>query len=81
MVKITIHIPDDKTQRVVKAMKELYPIPVNEESGERGPLFSDAQWAKEKVRRFIVETVQRYETKESVKKCVVERDDNIAVLE
>jgi len=60
----TMTIPEAKTQRVVDAMKGIYPVPINVETGE--PLFNDAQWAKECVINFIKRTVYRYESSVAV---------------
>ena len=54
---ITFTIPEAKIQRVIDAMKGLYEIPLVDDE----PEFTETQWAKEKVRRWIIEQVQRYE--------------------
>ena len=51
-MQITFTIPDDKFQRVVDAVNGIYPVP---------PGFSPQQWAKERVRQFVITTVLRYE--------------------
>lgn len=64
MATITFTIPDNKIQRVVTAMKGLYPIPQipdPENEGQTIPEFTDGQWAKESVRRWIRDQVARYE--------------------
>lgn len=58
MSNISFTIPDDKISRVTDAMKGLFSIP-KDENGD--PLFTDNQWAKEAVKRFIIGQVQRYE--------------------
>lgn len=74
-VEVKFDIPADKIDRVIAAMKGLYPVP-RDEQGE--PLFTDSQWAKEAVRRFIVSTVQRYETLVAREAIVIDADNNIA---
>ena len=71
MATITFNIPANKLPRIINAIKGLYPIPmiedpewVDPEDGSSAPIineFTDAQWAKERVRRFIISTVGRYE--------------------
>lgn len=51
--QITFTIREAAVPRVINAMKGLYP-------------FTDGQWAKESVRRFIIKSVQRYESKEAI---------------
>lgn len=64
MANINFTIPDEKLQRVVDALKGLYPIPVTDDgSGNMIPDFTDNQWAKEAVRRLVVRDVKRWETK------------------
>ena len=63
---ISFTIPEAKVQRVVDALKGLYSIPQiddPENEGETIPEFTDNQWAKESVRRWIRDTVARYEQK------------------
>jgi hypothetical protein len=76
-VDVTITIPDAKVQRVVDAMKGLYPIPLDE-NGD--PLFTDNQWSKEVLRRWIVAQVRRYEARVAMDEAAaaVQPDDTIA---
>jgi len=62
MASINFNIPDEKLQRIVDAMKGLFSIP---EDDDGKPLFTDNAWAKEAVRRFIRDTVARWEQKEA----------------
>jgi len=78
MVKVNIDVPNDKVQRVIDAMNRIYPIPKDIDDN---PLFNETDWAKECVRRFIVRTVQRYETLKSQKENTVSQDDTIATLD
>ena len=64
MATITFTIPEDKLPRIVAALKGLYPIPTIEDpenEGETIPEFTDNEWAKESVRRWIRNQVARYE--------------------
>ena len=81
---VTITIPDAKKQRVIDAMKGLYAIPQINTGTVDNPAweneFTDGQWAKESVRRWIVKQVLRYErlaAKNSAAKGVV-KDNTIA---
>lgn len=74
MANITFTIPDAKLQRVVDAMKGLYPIPTD---ANQDPLFTDNQWAKEAVRRWIRDTVARYEQKTAMDAISFSPDDGI----
>lgn len=56
MAEIKITIPDGQVDRVKTAMLGLYPRPENAE-------LTDNQWAKEVLRKFIIQTVQRWEQK------------------
>jgi len=82
MANITFTIPDAKLQRVMDAMKGLYPIPQVNNGTEANPdwqnEFSDNAWAKESVRRFIRGTVARYEQKVAKDAIAYDPDDGIA---
>jgi len=82
MATITFTIPDDKIQRVVNAMKGLYPIPMinngTVENPNLVPEFTDSQWAKERVRRFIRDTVARYEQRVAIESVKYTPDNDIA---
>jgi len=58
MAEIKFTIPDNQIQRIVTAMKSLNTIP---EDTEGTPLFTDNAWAKEVVRRHIVDQVKSWE--------------------
>ena len=75
-MQITFTIPDAKLQRIINAMKGLFPIPLDEKDA---PLFTDGQWAKESLRRRIVEFVYQYELKEArlITRAGVQKDDGI----
>jgi len=75
MADITFTIPDNKIDRVKAAMAGLYPIPDADEDGT--PDFTEAQWAKESVRRWIRDQVARWETKVAKDAVTVAPDDGI----
>lgn len=64
-MQIIFTIPDDKLQRIIDAINGIYPVPfladIEDPESPGIPEFSPQQWAKERVRRFIVDTVHRYE--------------------
>lgn len=63
MATISFTIPNEQIDRVRTALKGLYPIPTttDEETGETTPDFTDAQWGKECIRRWVIKQVKRYE--------------------
>jgi len=70
---ITFTIPNEKIQRIINAMKGIYPIPETDGT----PDFTDNQWTKEALRRWVVHTVRRYETKVAQENIEVNADDEI----
>ena len=58
MVEIKFTIPDNKVQRIIDTMKWEFSIPID---AGGNPLFTDGQWAKESIRRWIINQVARYE--------------------
>lgn len=78
MAKITFNIPDEYLPRIITAIEGLYPIPkiadpdfvVDKDNpalqAEMVDEFTSAGWAKERVRRFMLDTVRRYERKEAI---------------
>ena len=64
-MQIIFTIPNEKLQRIVDAMSGIYPMPflvdVEDPESPGTPEFSPQQWTKERVRRFIIDTVHRYE--------------------
>lgn len=71
-MQITFTIPDEKIQRVIDAVKGIFPIPVNSAGV---PLHTPGAWAKERIRRMIIQTVHAYETKVATDQVV--KDDNL----
>jgi len=71
MAKIELTIPDDKLQTVLNAFDDIYERPYTWDgvppNATRTYTHTKAQWAKERVRRFIVDTVQQYQRKLAIK--------------
>ena len=61
MAIITFTIPDDKLDRVKDGLLHQYPN--NERDANGDPKYTDTQWLKERIRRFIVESVKLGEQK------------------
>ena len=82
MANINFVVPDGKIDRVKASMKGLYPIPVVDvgtpEEPDFQPEFTDGQWAKEAVRRFIIRSVARWETKLAKDAANVPQEEDIA---
>ena len=74
MTTVTFTIPDDKISRVIAAMKYFYPIPLDE-NGD--PQFTDSQWAKESLRRYIINQTHRYELKVARDAASAVKDDTL----
>jgi len=71
-MQITFNISEDQKQRVIDAVKGIWPVPLSS-TGE--PLFSDGAWAKERIRRMVIQTVYAYETKIATDQVI--RDDSL----
>ena len=76
-MQVIFNIPDSEIQRIIAAFSDLYPIPADEENGE--PLFTANNWPKERIRRFIVDTVYRSEQRSAsdTASLAVTRDNNL----
>ena len=81
MATIVFTIPNDKLDKIKDALKGLYPIPrINngtEEEPDMQPEFTDGQWAKECVRRWIVRQTARFEQREAVDAIAYSEEDNL----
>lgn len=71
-MEIKFNIPEEYVERIIKAIKGMYPIPTTQEYPEAPaiPEFTDAQWAKERVRRFILNTVRNFEQKKVIDEAI-----------
>lgn len=76
---ITLTIPSDKVLRVVDAMKGLYKIPQtrDEETGENTNDYTDNEWAEKCVENFIINTVQRHESRVAREASKVSKDSTL----
>jgi len=80
MTQIVFDIDNNKIDRVVTAMKGLYPIPTipdPENPDVEIPEFTDNQWAKESVRRWIRDQVARWEQKTAKDAIKFSPDDDL----
>lgn len=81
MAQIVFNIPSDKLPRIIAAMVGFFPVPqVNtgtEEEPVWEPEFTNSQWAKESVRRWIVRQVQRWETRVAMNAVDISEEDDI----
>lgn len=71
-MQIVFTIPDEKVSRVLAAVVGLFPVPTDKDNV---PLFTDAQWAKERLKRFIIDLVFQYERREA--EALVEKDEGL----
>ena len=77
MAQINFTIPDEKVQKIIDTMKWLFPVPQVEEDGEMVNEFTDAEWAKEALRRWIVFQVNRKEVYDAKEAIDISKDDNL----
>ena len=66
MAELKINIPADKVNRVITALRGLYPIPQikdPENPGEFIDEFNDVQWARKILVNYLKNRVQKYERK------------------
>lgn len=70
-MQITFTISEAQKQRVIDAVKGIFPIPVDS-TGE--PLYTDGAWAKERVRRMVIRIVHTYETKIATDQVIFDND-------
>jgi len=81
MPRISFDITDEKLKKFETAMAGLYPIPsVNngtEEEPDMRPKFTDSQWAKECLRRWVVRQVARYEQKTAIDAIAYSEDNDL----
>lgn len=70
-----LNIPPEKQQRILDAMKGVYPIPTipdpsfsgNPANAPRIPKFTDEEWARHVIIRYIKEDVYRWEVSQASK--------------
>lgn len=73
MVIIKFNVDDSKIANIIEAMVGLYPIPYIDEV----PQFTEAQWAKECIRRWVIKQVARYNQLRAIKDCTYAEDDTL----
>jgi hypothetical protein len=86
-MNITVTIPQDKAQRIIEAMKGLYPIPkvpdpawVDPGDGSEAPLVNqhtDVQWARVVVVQWIKAQEARYRQAKVRSAVTLDIDDSI----
>jgi len=81
MAIITFTIDNQKVQRISDAIKGLYPIPQINVGTDEEPVweneYTDNQWAKEKIRRWVIKQVARYEQKLAVNAIKYKEDNSL----
>ena len=82
---VTLTMPTDKALRVVAAMKGIYLIPqipdpdyVGEGEVPLIPQYTDAQWVKRQLIRFLARTVHRHERRQAIEALNIIEDPDIA---
>ena len=63
MANITLNIPAQHVNRVLDAVKGMYPIPVDE-NGD--PTHTDAEWGKKILEDYLKSIVKRYEQRQAM---------------
>ncbi len=74
MATINFLIPDAKLQKVIDAMVWSFPIPLDK---NREPMFTEAQWAKESIRRYIIDRVHKKALSDARSAVSIEKDDEL----
>jgi hypothetical protein len=88
VVEIKFEVDDAKVQKVIDTMIWLYPIPeidnpkfISEEETpnepKKIPEFTESQWAKESLRRFIIKQVQRKDIYDAKSALNIAEDDSL----
>ena len=82
-MKITFTIENGKAVRLKNALCGLFPVPQitdPKDDDKMIPEFTEAQWAKECVRRYLIKQVSRWERRKAIddaKKTILEENDLI----
>ena len=74
-MEITFTIPDEKLERITTAIKAMNPIPETDGT----PDFTDNQWAKESLRRHVIQQVHAYELALAKSSIDVQKDDTLVI--
>jgi len=71
MAKFTFNVSEDKVDDILEAFKGLFPIPDEnvgtEEEPDMQPAYTDAEWAKQCIKNYVVNTVKRYQQTAAIK--------------
>ena len=70
-MQITFNIPNDKLPRIIEAFADRH------RPDEETQAFTDAQWAKESIRRFIIGVVFKHERSRAIRNITVQLDDSL----
>ncbi len=75
-MQLIFNIPDAKVPRIVEAINAVFPVP---RDGNGNPLYTESQWAKKKIGRYIVNLVYQYELKKAREEAgaSVEKDNEL----
>lgn len=81
-MQLTFTILDTQVQRIIDTMKNLYAIPkvpVDPADLSKGTKnqFTDAQWAKECIRRWVIGQIREWERCKAIAQVSVSVDDSI----
>lgn len=74
MVDVTITIPNDKLPRVRTGILTIHPIPVDEEGT---PLYTEMQWIKLLIRKYLIELVHQGERKIAFDNLQILKDETL----
>jgi len=79
-MRITIDIPDEKLVRVYKALESANPMPqeFNEERKTFENKYSEKDWLKRCIKKWLVDSVRNYETRTARQRIRIEEDQTIA---
>lgn len=79
MAQITFTIDNEKIVLIISAMNGLYPIPQINTGTEEDPVweneFTNAAWAKECIRRWVIKQVARWIQGEAIKEITYSEDN------
>lgn len=79
MATVTFNIPNDRLPLIITAFKSVYPIPLINVGTVENPIwenqFTDNQWAKECIRRWVIKTIARYNYQQEQKAIEAQFDD------
>lgn len=81
MATLSFSVPDAKVGIIKEAMIGLYPIPKINVGTDDNPVweneYTEKQWIKESIRRWIIKQVARYQQKAAQQAIEYTEDDSI----